>query len=191
MTIRAVAVVPHPPLLIVGVGGATDPLADLRASCLAAIRSLGPGPVVMIGDRGSLATSGQPLSLQVGSWLAAEAGVDIDAAFAVGSEEDLPIGDGVALLVVADGTAARGDKPPAGVHPDAQAWDDRLAAALATADTEALRAFDPPEVLQCQGAPAFRALGRLAAGRAWTAGPVTHEAPFGVAYLTALWTPET
>ncbi len=47
--LRALAFVPGSPLLVDGLGGTADVLGPLRATCLAAIASLGDGPVVVVG----------------------------------------------------------------------------------------------------------------------------------------------
>lgn len=95
--ITAAALVPHPPLLLAGIGGGHDPLADLRSVCVEAVRSVVVGAeemVVVGGDDTSarhdmaravdvrrfgttaprLATRGLPLSLGVGARLLDEAG---------------------------------------------------------------------------------------------------------------------
>lgn len=95
--ITAAALVPHPPLLLAGVGGGHDPLADLRSACVEAVRTVvfDAEEVVVVGgddtstrhDMGGgadvrrfgttaprLATHGLPLSLGVGAMLLHEAG---------------------------------------------------------------------------------------------------------------------
>lgn len=47
--LRGLAFVAGSPLLLPGLGGRADPLADLRATCREAIASLGPGPLVVLG----------------------------------------------------------------------------------------------------------------------------------------------
>lgn len=180
--IRAAAVVPHPPLLLPGVGGRSDPLAHLRSQCLEVIAALGDGPVVVL--------SGGPGSREhdVAAWLCAAAGIEPVETHTITDDHDVVVPDGSALLVLADGSAARGARAPAGPHPAAQASDDALAAALAAGDAAALAAYEPGLALRADGAPALRALGRLAAGRTWRPRLLAYEAPFGVAYLVARWT---
>ncbi len=94
--ITAVALCPHPPLLLRELGGAADPVADLRAAAVAAVRAVtaGADSVVVVGPAdaagdwdpatpadvrrfGTTAAptrSGLPLSLAVGARLLAEAG---------------------------------------------------------------------------------------------------------------------
>ncbi|HEX7354426.1 MAG TPA: hypothetical protein VF288_06290 [Mycobacteriales bacterium] len=180
--IRAAAVVPHPPLLLPGVGGRSDPLADLRARSLEAVGVLGAGPVVVL-------ESGPPGGYDVAAWLCRAAGIEPQKMLALDADRDVDVAPGTALLVLADGSAARGPLAPAGPHPDAEASDDALAALLAAGDAAGLAAYRPAPVLLADGAPALRALGRLAAGRRWHGRLLAHEAPFGVAYLVAAWTP--
>lgn len=95
--IAGAALVPHPPLLFRGLGGGHDPLADLRTSCVEAVRAVvaGAEEVVVVGGHDSsarhdlaaaadvrrfgttsprLAVRGLPLSLGVGARLLDEAG---------------------------------------------------------------------------------------------------------------------
>ncbi|MEP7092184.1 MAG: hypothetical protein ABI776_18930 [Nocardioidaceae bacterium] len=95
--ILAVALVPHPPLLLRELGGAQDPVADLRAAVLAAVRAVTAGAeeVVVVGPAAATggwdvaepfdvrrygatgerpARRGLPLSLGVGRRVLGEAG---------------------------------------------------------------------------------------------------------------------
>ncbi|HEY5335830.1 MAG TPA: hypothetical protein VIJ71_07385 [Mycobacteriales bacterium] len=200
--IRAAAVVPHPPLLLPGVGGRSDPLADLRARSLEAIAALGAGPVIVLrtpqpsqcgGANAAYATRstghiGGEVGYDVAGWLCSAARIEPVETHVVTDDRLTAVADGAALLVLADGSAARGPKAPAGPHPGAQASDDALAAALAAGDAVALAAYDPDPALGAEGAPALRALGRLAADHDWDARVLAYEAPFGVAYVVAQWT---
>ncbi|QNK83385.1 hypothetical protein [Nakamurella sp. PAMC28650] len=100
----------------------------------------------------------------------------------------------IGLLIIGEGSASRGSDSPGGGHDGAQAFDARVAAALATGDPAALGA-------------AVRAGRRQAKELVWTSGPslgalaglcaqvppscaalLYDEAPFGVGYLVATWT---
>ena len=97
----------------------------------------------------------------------------------------------VALLVLGDGSACRGDKAPGYADDRAGAFDAAVTAALAAVDTAALLALDPAL------ATALRAAGRapwqVLAGAAGTpaaglAGAVLYDgAPYGVQYTVAVW----
>ncbi|ODU00895.1 MAG: hypothetical protein ABS81_22170 [Pseudonocardia sp. SCN 72-86] len=99
--------------------------------------------------------------------------------------------DGVGLLVVGDGAATHTEKAPGHLDPRAAAFDERVAAALAAADTDALAALDPGLAAQLwvAGRAPWQVLAGAAAGRSWDAELLCSAAPFGVAYHVAFWTP--
>ena len=95
--ITSAALVPHPPLLLAGIGGGHDPLFDLRSACVEAVRAVAVGAeeVVVVGGEDTsarhdmaggvdvrrfgttsprLASRGLPLSLGVGARLLDAAG---------------------------------------------------------------------------------------------------------------------
>ncbi|MDO9494544.1 MAG: hypothetical protein Q7J48_02475 [Nocardioides sp.] len=90
-----------------------DPVADLRAACLDAVRWLGGG----FGVHGSWQ------GLRIARTLAEEAGVP----FALPPEDQAPT-----MLVVANGTATRTEKAPGHLDERAAGFDDDLRAALTT-----------------------------------------------------------
>ncbi|MEU7756862.1 hypothetical protein [Micromonospora sp. NPDC049171] len=100
-------------------------------------------------------------------------------------------GDRVALLVLGDGSACRGEKAPG--YDDARAlpYDQGVATALADADLDALLDLDP--VLSAELKAAGRAPWQVLAGAARAAGggwrgELLHDAaPYGVAYFVASW----
>jgi hypothetical protein len=145
-----------------------------------------------------------PLSLLVGGWLLDRAG----AAAVVGRSvpdsappaECVSLGreiadsaDRVAVLVLGDGSACRGEQAPGYHDPRAQAYDDAVAAALAVADSRALLDLDPD--LSARLKAAGRAPWQVLAGAAQSAGHPWHgklsyyAAPYGVAYFVATWEP--
>jgi hypothetical protein len=160
-----------------------------------------------------------PLSLAVGAWLldrigvanptstylsslavtddmSAEACAALGAAFSGHPEEPaapgrIGAGERVGFLVMGDGSACRGAQAPGYDDPRAQAYDMRVAAALATADVEALLALDEKvsAELLVAGRPAWQVLAGAAraSGRAWRGELHYDEAPFGVAYFVASW----
>lgn len=65
--LRGLAFVPGSPLLVPGLGGSADVLATLRATCLAAIGDLGPGPLVVIGP-GSCSSWHDAGTARFGGW---------------------------------------------------------------------------------------------------------------------------
>ncbi|WP_326554754.1 hypothetical protein [Micromonospora sp. NBC_01813] len=146
-----------------------------------------------------------PLSLTMAAWLLSRNGLD-PATTAVEMIE-VPAGaapadcqrwgrelaaDGPsALLVMGDGSACRGLSSP-GYHDErAEPFDDRIAAALAAADHQALAAL-PPDLateLQVAGRTTWQlAAAAVAATAADWSGRVDHyAAPYGVAYFVASW----
>ncbi|MEO3810020.1 hypothetical protein ABGB17_13560 [Sphaerisporangium sp. B11E5] len=142
-----------------------------------------------------------PLSLTVGRWLMDRAGVDgphgyqavaMDAA----PEECLAVGaelaaraPRVALLVMADGSAALTVKAPGYLHPDAGRYDRALARALAAADTKALETMDPAEAddLWVAGRAALQVLAGAGRNGAFRAEALYDEAPYGVGYHVVSW----
>ncbi|MEV7987139.1 class III extradiol dioxygenase subunit B-like domain-containing protein [Micromonospora sp. NPDC085948] len=160
-------------------------------------------------DRGAVL----PLSLTIGAWLlsrhdarahdarahdarmsvtavqvAADAG---PAELAALADEVGATGDRVALLVLGDGSACRGEKAPGYDDPRASAYDKGVATALAEADLDALLGLDP--VVSAELKAAGRAPWQVLAGAARAAGggwrgELLHDsAPYGVAYFVASW----
>jgi hypothetical protein len=102
-------------------------------------------------------------------------------------------GDRLGLVVMGDGSACRGEKAPGYDDPRALPYDEAVAAALAAADTTALRDLDPvlSAELLVAGRPAWQVLAGAveATGGTWQGELGYHEAPYGVAYLVATWLP--
>ncbi|MFG1886040.1 hypothetical protein [Micromonospora sp. NPDC049102] len=160
-------------------------------------------------DRGAVL----PLSLTIGVWLlsrhaplapltndratpaavtamqvTADAGPAEVAALAA---EVATAGDRVALLVLGDGSACRGQQAPGYDDQRALPYDMGVAAALAEADVDALRDLDPgvSAQLKVAGRAAWQVLADAArAGGGGWRGELLHEsAPYGVAYFVASW----
>lgn len=143
-----------------------------------------------------------PLALSVGTWLLAQTGwpgdrlavavavdaddAELDAAGAALRDDDVP----TALIVVADGSAARSEKAPAHLHPGAEAFDTAVAAALALGDPAVLAAIDASVALEvtAAGRPAWRAAAAALAGTTYDAVLLADTAPYGVGYVAAAWT---
>ena len=142
-----------------------------------------------------------PLSLTVGAWLLAQVGWPGErAALELAADAPADELDAVAaelaadtartvLLVVADGSAARTEKAPASLHPDAAAFDQQVAAALASGDPAQLAAVDRDRAaaVTSAGWPAWHVAARAVAGTAYAAQLHADEAPYGVGYLVASW----
>ncbi|PYC71940.1 hypothetical protein C7C45_09895 [Micromonospora arborensis] len=130
------------------------------------------------------ATAAQVSAVQV----AADAG---PAELTALADEINAAGDRVALLVLGDGSACRGEKAPGYDDPRARPYDQRVATALAEADLDGLLDLDP--VLSAELKAAGRAPWQVLAGAARSAGggwrgELLHDsAPYGVAYFVASW----
>ena len=207
----AAVVCPATALLVPEVAaGAAAELAELRAAALSALRAvLAPTPdvveVVTSGDPaawpahpadfGRLGLAGppadaRPAALHVGRWLLDEAGWTGPTRFlTVDGTEPVARGEErVVVLALADGSARRSAAAPGHLHPDAEAYDTALAAAVGSADPAALLALDPgdDERLLVRGRGALQALARAADGP-WSGELLWSGAPYGVGYLLARW----
>jgi len=145
-----------------------------------------------------------PLSLGIGAWLLAQvawpgerAALEVDAcadratlaavATALAAEPSR-----TALLVVADGSAARSERAPASLHPDAASFDADVTAALASGLPSRLAAIDGDRAASVASAgwPAWHVAGIAAAvahDGAWDAEVHAEVAPYGVGYVVASW----
>ena len=145
-----------------------------------------------------------PLSLTIGKWLLAEHGATQAAWWGIASDappaECLQLGEKlaalaprVALLAMGDGPARRARAAPHAADPEADRYDDQVAAALAAADPAALAALDPREdrPLEIAGRAAWQVLAGAAGdeqGRdAFDAELRYRGAPFEVSYVVASW----
>lgn len=153
--ITSVVFWPQPPLLLPEYASACDPAAEVRAAALAALAAGRPetGPVVLLAG----AERCQPLGERVGRALLRQAGagepadvvrvpVDADAAAVIDAAERVRAAAAAGpttLLVAGDGTARPNVRAPERADPEADAADERIAAALAAADPGPLADLDP------------------------------------------------
>ena len=146
--------------------------------------------------------TGLPLALGIGAWFLDDAGYDGPRTYVAVAEDTssaaaVRLGkqladDDICLLVVGDGTACRDPKAPGYFSARAEDWDMAAAAALATADTDALIALDPAEAreLRAAGRAPWQVLAGAASGQSWQPMQprlLRHDARYGVAYLIADW----
>lgn len=168
----------------------------------------------LAGPRGAGSLAGSPaagppagspagVGVVVGAALLVRAGIDIPvtavdladptAEAAALLEDARTSADRVGLLVVAEGSASRGDGSPGGGSADADVLDASLAAALAAGDPTALgdaAGIDPASAarLQFTAGPALLAMAELTASRRpHRAELLLAQAPLGVGYLVAVW----
>ena len=145
-----------------------------------------------------------PLALTIGAWLLARSGwpgdrvaleVDADASAATIAAVATALGHETrrsALLVVADGSAARSERAPASLHPDAEAFDADVAAALASGHPHLLAEIDRDRAsrVSASGWPAWHAAAvalAVAEDSAYDAAVRVASAPYGVGYVVADW----
>lgn len=172
--------------------------------------SLGvPGPRTRVPEPEQAAAQhlDLPLSMLIAGWLRAESGVPrvepvttapgsaaADCA-RLGAELRTAVDSDparVGVLVVADGaTALSARSPGGGLRPAAVDLQRRIDEALADADTAALAALDPEECAHAgvAGRPAWQVAAALCSGRRWVSRVLYRDAPFGVGYTVATWTP--
>jgi hypothetical protein len=191
--IHTVLVLPSPPALLAPRSTA-DPVAELSAACAAAVSTLPAGhPIVVlappVGDANAARGVTEPMGFRVAAQLLGHTPFEPQLALPYAAAALRERTEPTTLLVMADGSARRGEKAPGHLHPDAVSFDERIESALRSGDAEALAALDPEvgQELWCEGVPAFRVLGEVARDRELVA-YVTHaEAPYGVAWWVARW----
>jgi hypothetical protein len=95
----------------------------------------------------------------------------------------------VGLLVLGDGSYRHGERAPGRPDDRAPGFDDKVHAALAGADPEALLAIDQELAteLGADGRVAWQVLAGAAAGQDWKCTMSELMVPFGVAYHVAVW----
>ncbi len=160
-----VALVPGVPALLPSYASIDDPVADLRAACLAAVADLGPRVRVHASDPGR----------RVARAMLAE----------VGAGEVVEESTGV--LVVGNGSAKRTLEAPGHLDDRAEVFDDDLRRALLEPLPAALGTIDEQladELWADVGA--IRALGDLLTP-ALTVEVTYDDAPYGVQYWVIRW----
>ncbi|MEP6817132.1 MAG: hypothetical protein ABI873_16450 [Marmoricola sp.] len=190
-------------------GGLADPVADLRAACLAAVASLAHGAdeVVVAGGTDAFTSSpfrgapGDPLSIRVGRRLLSDAGAippgsDVVVRWDATSAEAASIGCSLAegpgrtaLLVMGDLSARRATHGGPGLYDERAApFDALVERALAVGDPAALAGLDIALAVELlvAGRAALQVLSGLPS-------PVSSEvtwagAPYGLGYVVARWT---
>jgi hypothetical protein len=183
-------------LVIIGTGPATGELPPPYGG------SFAPWGVRL--DVGAAVTEPLPLSLLMGAWLCERAEWPTDARRMISlAPVEAPAecvrlgaaatrGKATAVLVMGDGSARRGVKAPGYDDPRAEPFDATVAAALAKADREALLALDPglaAELMAVGRAPWQALAGAADDGREWRGDLLYADAPYGVGYAVATWTP--
>lgn len=196
--VRRALATPAQRVVIVGAGSTTR----THATGTASFRGFGV-PLDLPLDPASPGGDRLPLALSVGAWLLAQVGWPGErsalevAATAYDDELDdagaaiAAAPESIALIVVADGSAARSEKAPAHLHPGAEAFDASVTAALTSGDPAQLAAIDAAtaEAVTAAGRPAWRTASAALTGRTYDATLLSDSAPYGVGYVVAAWTP--
>lgn len=186
--------------LLVVVGGAPS-VGPFRPGAWGSLQGYA-GPAVSLDLPPGDGAATLPLSLTIGRWLLDRAGGRADALlFGIAADAEtgrcLDIGAAlagraarVAMLVMGDGSARRTPKPGY-LDPRAEPFDGAVGAALGAGDVDALAGLDVglAAELAAAGRAPWQVLAGAAADGSWQ-GEVTYaEAPYGVAYFVATWTP--
>jgi hypothetical protein len=195
--ITTVLVLPSPRALLPGLSE-VDPVPELRAAITAALGKLfadGPDRIVVVAapvselNRSRGVT--EPLGHRIARHLLGEREFDAQIALPYEAASLVEHGDSrsTAVIVMADGSASRGEKAPGHLHPDAIAFDDAIERALRAGDVDVLAAIDPDQAheLWCGGAPGFHVLAEIARGRQIAVDMTYAEAPYGVAWWVVRW----
>jgi hypothetical protein len=187
-------------IVVIGSAPATRPVAAGETGSLSAYGV----PLCVALDGRSQERPTLPLSLTIGAWLLTRsgyggpvaghtvaAGEPVDACAGLGAELGAQRAR-VGLLVMGDGSARRSTAAPGYLDERAAGFDAAAAAALRSADPDALLAVDAglaDELLAAGRAPWHVLAGAAAAaGGDWSGELLHDDAPYGVGYLVATWT---
>ncbi|MEO8106330.1 MAG: class III extradiol dioxygenase subunit B-like domain-containing protein [Actinomycetes bacterium] len=159
-----------------------------------------------VGDGAERAGTRLPLSLAVGAWLMQRGGPwptvrGEGVPATMGSSDAASLGkqwaassERVALIVMGDGAATLTVKAPGYLVEGAEQWQKQVTQALADADLSALRAITPADTstVGAAGRVAWQVAAGAADGAAeqgdrWVGELLADDAPYGVAYVVALW----
>jgi hypothetical protein len=182
-----IAFVPPVPALLASNAGLADPVAELRAACLEAVRWLvaePPSHVAVVGDPASPTDVARgvdrPLSRRVADELLEAVGYD-------GPRTDA-LDEAPAVLVLVNGSARRGEKAPGHLDERAFDFDESLGKALAAGDAAGLGRADASLAVQllASGVAALRPVAGLARGEVRAEMRYAGD-PFGVQYWVVTW----
>jgi hypothetical protein len=174
---RRAVVVPPVPGLLSEHASLTDPFSALRSACREAVEILvsgAPDRVALLAD------PDDPWAGRVADTLLAEAGHRGGLTAGPGGGTD-------AVLVMANGTARRGERSPGGADGRAPEFDERVEKALIGCDSVGLQSLDAElgGALLASGTRTLQDLGSLLEQGSWSARLLYSGDPFGVQYWVA------
>ena len=175
-----VALIPGVLALLPQYAGLVDPVAELRAACRDAVAWLAED-----GRTVTIVADAQGQRVAEAFLDAGPRALHADSTGLVGA---LHAGSAGSVLVVANGSARRGEKAPGHVDDRAHGFDTALDTALRTPDPTALSALDERlgAELLAGNVPGLRALGGLLSDRHDTTVGYADD-PFGVQYWVMRW----
>ncbi|MGH3362147.1 MAG: hypothetical protein ACRDOM_06780 [Nocardioides sp.] len=167
--------------------GLTDPVAELRAACRAAVAWLvEAGPVTVLGDEQGRGV-GEHLLAEAGPTRAIAAELQVPAARTRSSAAIAPEQPAAAVLAVGNGSACRSEKAPGFLDERSFGFDESLRVALTRPDPHALAGLDVAQGRELLAATdGLRALGELLTPQ-HTATVDYDDDPFGVQYWVVRW----
>jgi len=187
---RFAVIVPPVPALLRGYAGSRDPLPDLRQAAREAVTWLAkhsPARIVVLGDGPEPANLTRGVSESLTRRVADELLDQVGFTGTVTETLDATDHD-AGVLVLANGTARRGEKAPGHLDDRASRYDALIEQALAVGDRATLRGLDADLGRQLM-ASGITALNELST----TVGELVHatmvyaDDPFGVQYWVVTW----
>ncbi|MCW2545904.1 MAG: hypothetical protein JWN96_364 [Mycobacterium sp.] len=180
--------------------GSADTAKVYPAGAVGSFAGYGVDYTVLAGSGINFSVAGAPsdnelpLPLAVGAWLLMEACWDGPVISltcdANGELPRWPAGERDGLLVMGDGSARRTEKAPGWLDERAAGYDAGVVTALGSGEpTQLKQDLALGSDLLAAGAPAWSAAAQLLAGQTWSAEVSYDDAPYGVGYFVATWTP--
>ncbi|WP_296604489.1 hypothetical protein [Nocardioides sp.] len=162
-----VVLVPGVLALLPEYAGLDDPVAELRAACLEAVRWLGDGPVILADPQGE----------RVARALVDAAGVSTSS-----TTGDRSTTGASAYLVIGNGSAKRTEKAPGHLDERAHPFDEGLGASLRAGRPEVDAALAEQLWASVEGIGRMAELGELGEARV-----DYDDDPYGVQYWVMRW----
>jgi hypothetical protein len=185
---RVVSVVPPVPALLPEYGGSSDAVPDLRKAVLEAVAWLAehsPARVVVLGDGPDPANAARGVSASLSHRIAASL---LDQTGFGGELVETWDGSDAGVLVLANGSARRGEKAPGHLDSRAFGHDAMIEQALIDGDRETLRGLDTDlgSDLMAAGLEGLRQMA-ASVGEVAESTLLYADDPFGVGYWVVTW----